>query len=145
MRTTPRSLVTGLLAATALVTLSACGQTSVFNVEVGQCFNLNIDGDNVSSLPIVDCAEPHTGEIYALPQMADGDFSQAAVDEAVQRECFGPSFQSYVGTDYQNSAIYASSIVPTQDTWDDGDREIICYLEDENGAETTGSWRGANL
>ena len=153
MRTTPRALVLGLLTALALVTLTACGgliesitgNTSVFSLEVGQCINQNIEGDSVSSIPVVDCAEAHTGEIYALPQVADGEFpGEQALGTQAEQECTGPAFQSYVGMPYQDSAIYANTLLPTSESWASGDREIVCYLQDQNGAELTGSLRGAN-
>ena len=38
------------------------------------------------------------------------------------------AFESYVGSDYTTSALYAGMITPSESTWDDGDREYICYL-----------------
>jgi hypothetical protein len=135
-------LLTGALAA-----VSACGGTSVLNLEVGQCITGETAGeDDVSSLPVVDCAQPHTGEIYSLPQVPDGDFpGEAALQQSAQELCAGQDFTTYVGVEYQQSAIYYSTLVPSADTWDDGDREIVCILlADQNGSETTGSLRGAN-
>ena len=142
-----RRLAAGVLLTAALAAVSACGGTSVLSLEVGQCTTEPVTGEeSVSSLPTVDCAEPHTGEIYALPQVPDGDFpGEAALQETAGQLCSGQDFQTYVGKPYQESSIYLTYLVPSSDTWDDGDREIVCILTaDEAGSESTGSLRGAN-
>ena len=143
-----RRLAAGVLLAAAVAAVSACGgDTSVLNLEVGQCTNQPVDGeDSVSSLPVVDCAESHTGEIFSLPQVPDGDFpGDAALQETAGQLCSGPDFQTYVGKPYDESEVYLSFLVPSTDTWDDGDREIVCILKaDQAGSASTGSLRGAN-
>lgn len=143
-----RRLAAGVLLTAAVAAVSACGgDTSVLNLEVGQCTDQSVAGeDSVSSLPIVDCAESHTGEIYSLPQVPDGDFpGDAALQETAGQLCSGQDFQTYVGKPYQESAIYLSYLVPSDDTWENGDREIVCILTaDEAGSASTGSLRGAN-
>ncbi|MCX6466283.1 MAG: septum formation family protein [Pseudonocardiales bacterium] len=142
-----RRAAAAVLLAGALAGVSACGGTSVLNLEVGQCISGQTAGeDDVSSVPVVDCAEPHTGEIYSLPQVPDGEFpGEEALNQTAQELCAGPDFTTYVGVEYLQSEIYFSTLVPSADTWDDGDREIVCILlADQNGSETTGSLRGAN-
>ena len=142
-----RRVAAGVLLTATLAAVSACGGTSVLSLEVGQCISGQTTGeDDVSSVPVVECTEPHTGEIYSLPQLPDGDFpGDAAVQQSATELCSGQEFQTYVGKPYQESTIYLSYLVPSSDTWEDGDREIVCILAaDENGSETTGSLRGAN-
>lgn len=142
---TARRLAAGLLTAAAVAAVSACGQTSVLNLEVGQCISAQTDEDEVSSVPVVDCAEPHSGEIYALPQVPDGEFpGDAALQQSAQDLCAGQDFTTYVGVPYEESEVYFSYLVPSADTWDDGDREIVCLLTNQEGTDTTGSLRGAN-
>ncbi|GAA3218277.1 hypothetical protein GCM10017691_00970 [Pseudonocardia petroleophila] len=135
------------LAAGALFSVSACSGTSVLNLEVGQCIADAATGDQVSSLPTVDCSEPHAGEIYALPQLPDGDFpGDEAVNEQAQQLCSGQAFQDYVGKPYQDSEIYYSTLSPSLETWnEDDDREIVCILTTQDGSPLeAGSLRGAN-
>lgn len=142
-----RRLAAGVLLTAALAAVSACGDTSVLSLEVGQCTTeLAAGEDSVSSLPTVDCSEPHTGEIYSLPQLPDGDFpGEAALQETAGQLCSGQDFQTYVGKPYDESTVYLQFLVPSEDTWEDGDREIVCILTaDEAGSESTGSLRGAN-
>lgn len=140
-----RRLAAGVLLTAALAAVSACGDTSVLSLEVGQCINTETEGE-ISSVPVVDCAETHNGEVFSLPQLPDGDFpGDDAVRQSADQLCAGQDFQTYVGKPYEESAIYYSALTPTDETWDDGDREIVCFLlADQNGSESTGSLRGAN-
>jgi hypothetical protein len=141
-----RRLVAGALAAGAVAAVSACGGTSVLSLEVGQCISDQSAGeDEVSSVPVVDCAEPHYGEIYALPQLPDGEFpGDEVVSQRAQELCQGADFQTYVGVPYLESEIYQSALLPSAETWEEGDREIVCYLRNEDNSPITGSLRNAN-
>lgn len=54
-----------------------------------------------------------------------------------------PPFQSYVGTPYETSELWASFVTPTEGGWNDGDREFICYLFEEDESMMTRSMAGA--
>jgi hypothetical protein len=116
--------------------------TSVFEVEVGQCVDAETaDGEEVSSLPVVDCSQPHQGEIYALPQLPDGDFpGDAAVTQAAEEECLGQAFTDYVGLSYQESEFQVAPYLPNAESWAGGDREIVCVI----ASTEPGSVRGSN-
>jgi len=134
-----------VLAAGAFLTLSACSGTSVLNLEVGQCITDTAQEGQVSSVPVVACSEPHTGEIYALPQLPDGDFpGEQAVGDQADQLCGGQAFQDYVGLPYDQSEIYITWLSPTAGTWADGDREIVCILANQDGSNLAGSMRGSN-
>lgn len=146
MNTTLRRAATAVLAAGALALLSACSGTSVLSLEVGQCITDTAQEGQVSSVPVVECTEPHNGEIYALPQLPEGDFpgDQAVKDQGDQL-CAGQPFQDYVGVPYQQSEIYYTKLLPSAETWADGDREIVCILANQDGSPLSpGSLRGAN-
>jgi hypothetical protein len=118
---------------------------SVFDLNVGDCINLADDG-TVDEVERVDCDTPHDNEVYfafdypgdaAAPYPGD-----EPIREASETECEA-EFASFVGMDYQDSVLYVLFLRPSADTWDDGDREILCtlYLPDE---QLTGSMEGAN-
>jgi hypothetical protein len=52
-------------------------------------------------------------------------------------------FFDFIGapTDYDGSLNYGY-LFPSAESWDGGDREILCYIFDEEGT-TTGSLKGA--
>jgi predicted small lipoprotein YifL len=177
MTSPTRRAAASLLAAGALVALSACGSagpapvagsagpppaagpvgappsagptsaaaaedpTSVFSLEVGQCIDSEADSGQVGSVPVVDCSEPHEGEIYALPQAPDGEFpGEEAMQQTAQDQCVGSAYTDYVGLPYQQSEFEVTFLLPTEESWSNGDREIGCIVQNEE----PGSVRGSN-
>lgn len=115
--------------------------TSVFSLEVGQCIDAGTGSGQVGSVPVVGCDQPHEGEIYALPQLPDGGFPGAeAIEETAQEQCGGSAYTDYVGVPYQESEFEVSFLLPTEQTWGDGDREIACIVQ----STEPGSVRGSN-
>jgi len=116
--------------------------TDVFTIKVGDCLNDGgVDGE-VSEVPTVDCAEEHDSEAYDSILIADGDYpGEDAVLEQADSECY-TSFAEFVGVSYDESALQFAYYYPTQQSWDQGDREILCLIYDEAG-KTTGSLAGA--
>lgn len=135
-----------ILVVLALV-LSACaglggGGKSVFDLEVGDCFDDPTESGEVSEVPIVECADPHDNEVYAAfdydgDTFPGDDAMSTAADEGCQDR-----FEDFVGIGYFESALYSTHLVPTEESWGNGDREIICVLY-EPGEKLTGSMEGA--
>jgi hypothetical protein len=57
--------------------------------------------------------------------------------------CIMP-FESFVGTPYATSALYADVITPSVSSFDDGDREYICFLYNLDDSDFTSSMQGAH-
>lgn len=117
--------------------------TDVFTIQVGDCLNdAGSEGEEVSEVPTVPCTEPHDSEAYASIIMDDGDFpgQQAANDQAVA-DCT-IEFNAFVGLDYETSKLNFAYYFPTEASWANGDREILCLISDPAG-KATGSLKGA--
>lgn len=115
---------------------------SVFDLEVGDCFN-NVGGDAASEVPLVDCADPHDNEIYFEYEVdRDGDFpgEDVILQEAVEK-CV-PEFESFVGATYDESALDVFPVYPTIESWAEGDRVVYCVLFAVDGSKLTGSVEG---
>lgn len=121
--------------------------TDVFTIQVGDCLNDGGSVGEVSEVPTVPCTEPHDSEAYASIIMDDGDFpgQQAADDQAVA-DCT-TEFNAFVGLDYQTSKLDFAYYFPTEASWANGDREILCLIlavdEAGNAVKVTGSLKGA--
>jgi hypothetical protein len=114
----------------------------VFTVQVGDCLNDGgIEGE-VSETVVIDCAEPHDSEAYASIQIQDGDFpgDQAVEDQAIA-DCT-TEFNNFVGLDYQSSSLDFAYYYPTEESWANGDREILCLIVDPAG-QVEGSLQGS--
>lgn len=119
-------------------------ETSVFDIEAGDCFSAS--GDSVESVLVVPCEDAHIYEAYAVLEHPGGsDDPYPGEEEMVSSSdaaCQEP-FEGYVGRDYQSSEFYITTIYPSEETWAVDDREIICTLGTENDDEVTGSAEGS--
>ena len=145
-----RATLPSLAIATTVALLSGCsllGGATVQQFTVGQCVDDPILAEDseteVGTLPVVDCSEPHTGEVYYVEELPDGDYPANAT--TLGETLCPDNFEAYVGTPYLESALFVTQLYPTQETWDNGDRQIVCLVVDENGAATTGSAKDSGL
>jgi hypothetical protein len=115
--------------------------TDVFAMKVGDCLNDASAGDEVSSVPIVPCSEPHDSEAYhAFDLPGDVHPGDEAVKQAAGEGCV-PAFEKFVGIAYPESNLDFAFYFPTTGTWDQGDREILCIVYDPAG-KVSGSLKG---
>lgn len=129
-----------------VVTETAAG-ADVFALKVGDCTMGFNEDTEVAEVDIVPCDQPHVDEYYASV-IVEGDAYPG--DEAMwaqaDTEC-AAQFETFVGIPYQDSqTLWLSYLTPTQDSWEDGDREILCSVYEDGAAEgalTTGSLKGA--
>lgn len=127
-------------------TIVGAGTLNIIDVRVGDCFDLN-DGpdiEEVGEIRAIPCDEPHTFEAYSAKDLADGPYpSRTTLDAESEAACL-PSFETYVGRDFQTSELYVTTFEPTPEGWEQGDRGILCVISTEN-AETplTGSVRNS--
>jgi hypothetical protein len=100
---------------------------SVDDLRVGDCFDAG-DEEEISDVDGIPCGETHDYEVFAV-QDRDGETypTETEFDTIFDSICVS-AFEPYVGSDYATSAFYAGMITPSEETWDDGDREYICYL-----------------
>lgn len=119
------------------------GDTDVFDLAVGDCLSDTVADGEMSEVPVVPCSEPHSSEIYYSHQIPGDELPEgAALDAIIEEECFR-EFESFIGMPYEESALFISTISPTNESWDAGDRELLCIVDDPDG-NVTGSLRGAN-
>ncbi len=118
------------------------GSMSVFDLRTGDCFD-EPAGNQVSHLMVMPCAEPHDNETFAIFELDDGDYpGVGAVDGIAEEECLA-AFADFVGIEYADSELAVSTFTPTADSWKDGDRDVVCFLQDLAGGKLTGSMAGA--
>lgn len=137
------AVVVVLSVLTGLAGCSLFGRTGVFSLEVGDCIDTP-DLEAIEAIHVVDCGDVHGAEVYASFQLDDGDFpgTQAVTAEA-EGLCL-EAFEEFVGVAYNTSELYATTVTPTEDSWDRlEDREVLCLIVDP-GAAATGTMRDAN-
>lgn len=113
--------------------------------EVGDCVETStLEGEEIDDIPTVECTEEHDGQVAVSYQMPDGDYpSEQEWQDVIGDECVS-GFEAFVGTAYADSALEIYDLSPTEESWDAGDREVLClvYLPDDT---TTESFEGSGL
>jgi hypothetical protein len=122
--------------------ISEAGETDVFSLAVGDCFN-DQDAEEINSVEAIPCGDPHDYEAYFAFDLPDADTYPGAdsVSQAAQDGCIA-EFTTFVGAPYENAApLDFNFLSPTEGSWGEGDREILCIVMDTE--KTTGSLAGA--
>ena len=130
-------------------TLAAGNVTAALEVEKGTCLVdvPFIDGDPVEVLELrtVRCREPHQAEIYdvvQLPQQRGAAFPGSQVAQQARRQCRA-RFETFVGIPWTASELEFATLRPTAESWDEGDRAIVCALFRPDGKDLEGTTRNA--
>lgn len=122
----PRALL--ILAALTLL-LTACGSGNVFELSEGDCFNdPEESAAEISDVEVVDCVQAHDNEVHAVITLDDGDYpGSGEIEQIGETDCVG-EFEDFVGIDYAESELFSGFLFPTEGSWSDGDRQIVCIL-----------------
>lgn len=124
----------------------AATDQSVFELAVGTCFDDPESAEEIQSVGAVPCEGPHDNEVFALvdhPAGPDDPYpGREALTEFADEQCRGQAFNDYVGSEYQFSRYFVSQLTPTDGSWEQGDREIVCLLFDP-AEPLVGSAQGA--
>jgi Septum formation len=129
---------------TSETTSAEAEEATVFQLEEGDCLTSDpsVQGE-VSEVPKVDCEEPHFSEVFHTYTIdADALPSAADMEGIVEDQCLA-EFETFVGMPYAESALEVTWLEPTPESWERGDRELVCMITDPAG-QTTGSLEGAN-
>lgn len=118
---------------------------SVFELAVGDCFSLP-QGDEavLFDVLVAPCDEAHEHELYdafSAGGAADDFPGDDPINELWQDRCIG-SFDAFAGIAYEDSRLDVGALVPTVESWAEGDREIACYVSDLFGDLLIGSMQG---
>lgn len=111
------------------------GNEPIDQLIVGDCFDAG-DAAEVYSVPVIDCNELHGSELYATVEVTGFDSAYPGDEilyDWVNARC-EEQFSAYVGEPYEDSRYWIEVYVPTEDGWDEGDRNSLCtvVLLDEN-------------
>ncbi|MEL7207923.1 MAG: septum formation family protein [Actinomycetota bacterium] len=125
--------------------------TAAVDLEAGTCLvdPPFVDGQpvEIEALRTVACDEPHDAEIYAadeLPQTPDEPFPGPTIDPDVRARCL-TEFEAFVGIPWTRSVLEFASLHPSESSWAEGDRSIVCVLFPADGAVLSGSAEGSGV
>lgn len=113
----------------------------VFSIGVGTCFDdENLEEEEISSVPVRECNEPHDNEIYFAFDLPDGEFP--TTDEHMYARCEA-EFANFIGVKYDDSIYDYDIMSPTEYSWEEGDREVLCLVFDAEFEKLDKSLKGA--
>jgi hypothetical protein len=127
-------------------------QQDAQHLSVGQCVNdaaaFATNGpDSVSSVPVIDCSQPHDSEVYANVTVKDTEYPGDEVMGQQAEQLCEDQFEAYIGASYDDATdLEISTYSPSSDTWEVGDRSVTCEVDamddDGNAIKVTGSLKG---
>ena len=95
-----------------------------------------------SAVDIVNCSQPHQGEVYEVLFHPSGDDDPYPGNDALAEHAFnqcGIRFQGFVGRPLQESTLDVYVAYPTERGWLLGDRVIVCSVYALDGSMLTGT------
>lgn len=147
---TPTTVVTATTAPpTTTTTAPPVRQLSVLQLVVGDCVvDALAAADDIAELGVVDCAQPHQVEVYALITDPGDDAAPWPGDqiliEASASGCLA-AFEPYVGRAFEDSELDILTVLPTAETWAEGDRDTLCVTTRVDGDDLVGSVEASGL
>ncbi|EYR62628.1 septum formation protein [Actinotalea ferrariae CF5-4] len=144
----------------AVLALAGCGLfgsdergdvVGVLELEVGDCLLAPQEVQaEVGSVRLVPCTDPHEQEVYAVEVYEDADGAtpeeypgEAVLTSFAEGRCL-ETFAGYVGTDYRDSSLFFTYLLPSPRGWQgagrEADRSIVCVVT-TTGEQLTSSVR----
>ena len=125
------------------------GNVDAFEIRVGDCFDdtsSSYDGEEIHSLPAVPCSDPHDNEVFAVFDLSITTFPGNDKIAVVAFDSCKNRFRSFVGSDYDSSALDILTLYPSRESWSqNSDREIVCAVYDLEANKIEGSAKGRSL
>lgn len=109
--------------------------------KVGDCLkNLPQSGSNVT---VVDCANPHLAEVYAVLPLPDGNFPEGIDANTSKQKCGAVARTFATPEEGLDPSMRTVVKFPDEASWGMGDRSITCFLAFDTartGAFGSGRW-----
>lgn len=123
------------------------GSPGARGLAIGDCVADMGQLEGTGDIDLVDCAEPHAGEVFAQADIAGKTLfpGNEQLGEEAGGICGGDAFTTYVGVGYADSALDVVTMMPSKESWAQEDRTVTCVVTDPNMDGIDGSleqsWR----
>ena len=157
-----RAVAVVAMAAVGLIVLTGCSffgksdkiqVVSALAVKPGDCVVAPTTiAAEVKDLNVVACTQPHQQEVYALVTYSGtagtstaAPYPGDAVLKAFADGACLDAFSAYVGSDYRDSSLFFTYLLPSARGWQAGDdRDVTCVIT-TTGSTRTSSVKGSKL
>lgn len=122
--------------------VTASADADVFTLALGDCLDYRAVSEQteLTTLPIVPCADEHDSEVYAEKKLTQEEFDD--LDTVAAEYCYD-EFALFVGVTYEESVYDFSYFFPTDQSWLTGDDVLQCVIVTPEGEPATGTLEGA--
>ncbi len=122
--------------------VTASADADVFTLALGDCLDYRAveEQTELTTLPIVPCADEHDSEVYAEKTLTQEEFDD--LDTVAAEYCYD-EFALFVGVPLEESELTYSYFFPTPTSWEQGDDVLQCLVITPDGKPTTGTLEGA--
>lgn len=132
-----------VFAVSAVLLAGGCAQEAP-TADVGECLQMESLTGEVTEIPTVDCAEEHDGQVVSAFDMPGEDYpSDEEWTAEIEERCLS-GFEEFVGIAYAESALSVRDLSPTEDSWEAGDRQVLCIAFTE-AEPATESFEGSEI
>ena len=119
------------------------GGLGAFAMQVGDCFDDPEGAEElVTSVAAMPCSELHDNEVYAI---YDTSFTTWPGQDTMYDDAWlgcHSRFAAYVGAEWEYSTLDLAVMTPSDGSWQEGDREVVCFLYDGQLRKLGSSMRG---
>jgi hypothetical protein len=109
------------------------GELGVFSFKIGDCVKDVKEGTSLDQATGVPCSDAHQMEVYAETFIEDSSETLPPTFDKNGGEYCHSEFSKFVGVSYENSKLDFTYLIPSDDSWKEGDREITCLIYDPAG------------
>ena len=132
------------LALSLSLLLVGCDQLpgAAADLNVGDCFMEPDATDDISEVQHRPCGEGHDAEVFAVLNYEGDTYPiEMTLERFIDEQCL-PAFATYTGEAFDTQTdLTVGWFYPTRQSWNDGDREVTCYLIRSDGQQLTLSQR----
>ncbi|WP_394251337.1 septum formation family protein [Arthrobacter pityocampae] len=112
-------------------------------IAVGDC----IDDPGMTpraDIPVIPCNEQHVFEAFSTTDMPDGEYPGLGEATTAAADFCAAEFRTFVGVDHDASVLELLYFYPVEESWNaEGDREILCFVAEQEEIPMTGTLRDA--
>jgi hypothetical protein len=105
----------------------------ILNIEGGECFDDPAYDRGANEILVLyrPCEESADNQAYGFLHAADGPWDQAKLRDFAWDGCRAAFVRRWTSTSVSNLDFYP--ILPTEETWADGDRTVMCAVYNPTG------------
>lgn len=97
--------------------------------KVGDCFQDPVTG--ATTVTLVDCEKPHSGEVYAIFPLPDGPFPGNDISGEFKKKCGGFARENFPPELGKDPTLRTTVRFPDEKSWAIGDRSVTCIASSD--------------